>query len=33
LSFAFASEVIGKIQVDGLRRRLDDHLAARFQRA
>jgi Fe-S cluster assembly protein SufD len=33
LSFAFASEVIGKIQVDGLRRRLDDHLAARFHRA
>jgi Fe-S cluster assembly protein SufD len=32
LSFAFASEVIGKITIDGLRRRLDDHLAARFHR-
>jgi Fe-S cluster assembly protein SufD len=32
LSFAFASEVIGKIKIETLGRRLEDHLAARFQR-
>jgi Fe-S cluster assembly protein SufD len=32
LSFAFASEVIGKIKIEGLRRQLDGHLAALFHR-
>lgn len=32
LSFAFASEVIGKIKIEGLRRRLDGHLAVLFHR-
>lgn len=32
LSFAFASEMVGRIQIDTLRRRLDDYLVARFRR-
>jgi len=32
LSFAFASEVIGKIKIEGLRRQLDGHLAVLFHR-
>jgi Fe-S cluster assembly protein SufD len=31
LSFAFASEVVGKIRIDSLRRRLDEHLAAKYR--
>jgi Fe-S cluster assembly protein SufD len=33
LSFAFASDVVGKIKIDHLRLRLDDYLAAKFRRA
>ena len=32
LSFAFASDVVGRIKVDSLRQRLDDYLVARFRR-
>ena len=32
LSFAFASDVVGRIKVDALRQRLDDYLVARFRR-
>lgn len=31
LSFAFASDIVGRIQVDALRRRLDDYLTAKFR--
>jgi len=32
LSFAFASDVVGKIKIDALRLRLDGYLAAKFRR-
>jgi Fe-S cluster assembly protein SufD len=32
LSFGFASDIVGRIKVDALRRRLDDDLLARFRR-
>jgi Fe-S cluster assembly protein SufD len=32
LSFAFASDVVGRIKIESLRRRLDDYLVARFGR-
>ena len=32
LSFAFANEIVGRIQIDSLRRRLDDYLVAKFRR-
>ena len=32
LSFAFASEVVGRIKIESLRQRLDDYLAAKFRR-
>ncbi|HEX2931156.1 MAG TPA: Fe-S cluster assembly protein SufD [Candidatus Binatia bacterium] len=32
LSFAFASEVVGRINIDSLRQRLDDYLAAKYRR-
>jgi Fe-S cluster assembly protein SufD len=32
LSFAFASDVVGRMKIDGLRRRLDDYLVERFSR-
>lgn len=32
LSFAFASEMVGRMQIDFLRRRLDDYLVAKFRR-
>lgn len=31
LSFAFASDVVGRISIDPLRRRLDDYLASKFR--
>ncbi len=31
LSFAFASDVVGRIKIDFLRRRLDDYLASKFR--
>jgi Fe-S cluster assembly protein SufD len=31
LSFAFASDIVGRIKVDPLRQRLDDYLAAKFR--
>ena len=30
LSFAFASDVVGRMKIEGLRRRLDDYLVERF---
>ena len=32
LTFAFASDVVGRMKIDGLRRRLDDYLVERFSR-
>ena len=32
LSFAFASDVVGRIRVDSLRQRLDDYLVAKFRK-
>jgi Fe-S cluster assembly protein SufD len=32
LSFAFASDVVGKMKIESLRKRLDDYLVARFGR-
>ncbi|HLN88225.1 MAG TPA: Fe-S cluster assembly protein SufD, partial [Candidatus Limnocylindrales bacterium] len=32
LSFAFASDVVGRIKIDSLRQRLDDYLVARLRR-
>ncbi|HYA30804.1 MAG TPA: Fe-S cluster assembly protein SufD [Acidobacteriota bacterium] len=32
LSFAFASDVVGKMKIESLRKRLDDYLVARFRR-
>ncbi|HEV8723519.1 MAG TPA: Fe-S cluster assembly protein SufD [Candidatus Binatia bacterium] len=32
LSFAFASDVVGRIKIDSLRQRLDDYLVARFRK-
>ena len=31
LSFAFASDVVGRMQIDSLRRRLDDYLVSKFR--
>jgi Fe-S cluster assembly protein SufD len=32
LSFAFASDIVGRIKIESLRRRLDDYLAAQFHK-
>jgi Fe-S cluster assembly protein SufD len=32
LSFAFASDIVGRIKIDSLRRRLDEYLAAQFHK-